>query len=324
MHCSLYLATNCWHLLYRTIKDLCNRHILFLCVEHWSVRPGLSLTFRVLPSFTFYEQCWYPCVFSYSSLIVTTNNSWTNVLPEGPGTIISFTHAYFLMPPSMTGIWTYFVAFLPSWCIFHWCSWLACFDYLWDWIYFHIFIIWLLILNIFFNWLLVFLFSLDYFVCILAQFLGGSDVKESACNAGDLALIPRSERSPGEREWLPTPVFLPGKSCGQRSLPGYSPWGCEESDTTKRLTRSFIKLGYVDLLVSFLYCRFNLLTYAAFSFSSLFTVLVLLYIYIKFLNSLSSICMISSFRPFLGSKHVSFFRYLNMCLLLTNMRKCIP
>ena len=28
------------------------------------------------------------------------------------------------------------------------------------------------------------------------------------------------------REWLPTPVFLPGESYGQRSLSGYSPWGC--------------------------------------------------------------------------------------------------
>ena len=27
-----------------------------------------------------------------------------------------------------------------------------------------------------------------------------------------------------------------GKSCGQRSLVGYSPWGCKESDTTERLT----------------------------------------------------------------------------------------
>ena len=31
-------------------------------------------------------------------------------------------------------------------------------------------------------------------------------------------------------EWLPTPVFLPGKSRGQRSLAGYSPQGCKESD----------------------------------------------------------------------------------------------
>ena len=33
----------------------------------------------------------------------------------------------------------------------------------------------------------------------------------------------------------PTPVFLPGKFHGQRSLVGYSPWGCEESDTTEGL-----------------------------------------------------------------------------------------
>ena len=31
-------------------------------------------------------------------------------------------------------------------------------------------------------------------------------------------------------KWLPTPVFLPGKSHGQRSLAGYSPQGCKESD----------------------------------------------------------------------------------------------
>ena len=32
------------------------------------------------------------------------------------------------------------------------------------------------------------------------------------------------------RKWQPTPVFLPGKFRGQRSLVGYSPWGCQESD----------------------------------------------------------------------------------------------
>ena len=37
------------------------------------------------------------------------------------------------------------------------------------------------------------------------------------------------------RQWLPTPVLLPGKSHGRRSLVGYSPWGREESDTTERL-----------------------------------------------------------------------------------------
>ena len=35
------------------------------------------------------------------------------------------------------------------------------------------------------------------------------------------------------RQWHPTPVLLPGKSHGRRSLVGCSPWGCEESDTTE-------------------------------------------------------------------------------------------
>ena len=37
------------------------------------------------------------------------------------------------------------------------------------------------------------------------------------------------------RQWHPTPVLLPGKSHGQRSLIGFSPWGREESDMTERL-----------------------------------------------------------------------------------------
>jgi len=41
------------------------------------------------------------------------------------------------------------------------------------------------------------------------------------------------------RQWHPTPVLLPGKSHGRRSLVGYSPWGHEESDTTKRLPFHF-------------------------------------------------------------------------------------
>ena len=40
---------------------------------------------------------------------------------------------------------------------------------------------------------------------------------------------------PWRQEWLPTLVFLPGKSYRQRSLAGYSSWGRKESDTTERL-----------------------------------------------------------------------------------------
>ena len=55
-------------------------------------------------------------------------------------------------------------------------------------------------------------------------FPGGSDGKESACDAGDLGSNPGLGRSPGEG-WQPTPVFLPGEFHGQRSLAGYSLWG---------------------------------------------------------------------------------------------------
>ena len=43
---------------------------------------------------------------------------------------------------------------------------------------------------------------------------------------------------PWRRKWQLTPVFLPGKSHGQRSLAGCSPWGRKKSDTTERLTFS--------------------------------------------------------------------------------------
>ena len=42
-----------------------------------------------------------------------------------------------------------------------------------------------------------------------------------------------------EKAWHPTPVLLPGKSHGWRSLVGCSPWGREESDTTERLPFHF-------------------------------------------------------------------------------------
>ena len=55
---------------------------------------------------------------------------------------------------------------------------------------------------------------------------GGSAVKNlpaSAGDPGDRGLIPGLGRYPGEGKWLPTPVFLPRESHGQRSLAGYSP-----------------------------------------------------------------------------------------------------
>ena len=65
-----------------------------------------------------------------------------------------------------------------------------------------------------------------------AGFPGGLVGKESACNVGDLGLVP------WRRAWLPTPIFLPGEFHGQRSLAGYSPWGHRELDITEQLTLS--------------------------------------------------------------------------------------
>ena len=63
---------------------------------------------------------------------------------------------------------------------------------------------------------------------------GGSDGKESACNADDPGLIPGLGREdPWKRKWQLTLVFLPGKFHGQSSLTGYSPWSRKELDTTE-------------------------------------------------------------------------------------------
>ena len=49
--------------------------------------------------------------------------------------------------------------------------------------------------------------------------------KESACNAGDLGLIPGSGRSPGEGNGNPLQYSCLENPHGQRSLADYSPWG---------------------------------------------------------------------------------------------------
>ena len=50
---------------------------------------------------------------------------------------------------------------------------------------------------------------------------------------------------PWRREWLPTPVSMPGEFQGQRSLEGYSPWGCKESDMTEHLSTCLIEFFIV-------------------------------------------------------------------------------
>ena len=69
----------------------------------------------------------------------------------------------------------------------------------------------------------------------------GRQFNETACNVGDPDSIPGSGRSPRRghgNQYSSIPVFLLGKSHGQRNLVGYSSWGQKESDTTVWLTHT--------------------------------------------------------------------------------------
>ena len=69
-------------------------------------------------------------------------------------------------------------------------------------------------------------------------FPGGSLVKNLPAITGDVGAIPGKRlekgKNPWRRKWQPTPLFLSGKSLGQRSLAGCSPWGSQESQTRFR------------------------------------------------------------------------------------------
>ena len=63
-----------------------------------------------------------------------------------------------------------------------------------------------------------------------------------------LKRLSSSSVSSQRRQRHPTPVRLPGKSHGWRSLAGYSPWGHKESDTTGRLHFLSLLLNIISLL----------------------------------------------------------------------------
>ena len=66
----------------------------------------------------------------------------------------------------------------------------------------------------------------------------------------EIQLQSLAQKIPWPSEWLHTPVFLPGEFLGQRSLAGYSPWGCKEWGTTERLTFSYTFHAYHTWIVS--------------------------------------------------------------------------
>ena len=72
-----------------------------------------------------------------------------------------------------------------------------------------------------------------------SKFPGGLVVKNPPVNAGrcrECKFDPWVGKIPWKRKWQPILVLLPGEFLGQRSLAGYSPWGCKELDMTEQLT----------------------------------------------------------------------------------------
>ena len=79
-------------------------------------------------------------------------------------------------------------------------------------------------------WIIVNTQPLPFYFCPLKKYIYGYCGKEFACQCRRhkrFGFNPWFGKIPWRRQWQPTPVFLPGESHGQRSLVGYSPYGCE-------------------------------------------------------------------------------------------------
>ena len=77
------------------------------------------------------------------------------------------------------------------------------------------------------------------------DFPDSSAGKESACNAGDLGSIPGLRRAPGGGHGNPLQYSCLENPHGQRTLAGYSPWGCKELDTTEQLGKA--QAGHISI-----------------------------------------------------------------------------
>ena len=131
--------------------------------------------------------------------------------------------------------------------------------------------------------------------------------KESACQCRRHEFNPWVGKMPWSRKWQPTPVFLPGKSHGQRSLVDYSPPGHGESDTTKWLS---MNRGIIAQHIKLRTLPFIFFSYTAQLFYNLFSWGQDLYLSANFCKQIfkSQNIFFSSFCPFfLPSFFFSFF-----------------
>ena len=94
---------------------------------------------------------------------------------------------------------------------------------------------------------IVFLFAR---AILFMSFPGGSVVKNPPAMQ-ETRFNPWVGKILGGRKWQPSPVFLSGKSHRQRSLVGYSPWGCKEYDMTEQLKQHSIHMSELQMAYSF-------------------------------------------------------------------------
>ena len=98
-----------------------------------------------------------------------------------------------------------------------------------------------------FSFLTMHSLTLHNFICKL--YPPGSDSRESACNAGDLGLIPGSGRSPEGGKSNPLQYSCLENSMDRGAWQANSPWNCKESDMTEQLTHTHTLYGNVFLKV---------------------------------------------------------------------------
>ena len=84
----------------------------------------------------------------------------------------------------------------------------------------------------------------------LGSFLSGSHGKESAFNAGETSMITGIGKIPWRREGLPTPVFLSGEFCGQRSWVNCSQWGSKSWTQLSDYLPSGVEIFILTLLLN--------------------------------------------------------------------------
>ena len=83
-------------------------------------------------------------------------------------------------------------------------------------------------------------------ICVAYGLLRRFSGKELTCQSRRGRFNHWVGKIPWRRRLQPTPVFLPGEFHSQRSLAGYSLWGCKESDTTELLTHTYIFIWNVQ------------------------------------------------------------------------------